>query len=120
MTPRPPTHREPTDEEMQCLPEGTLEICQFSFEWVNSDAVGKSVFEYAHKSNYAVPVTKQQEVPTLQSAFDLLEEVKQFLEFLPSEYIHKESLCPIGYSPDGTLAKITAMLAARNNQPEKV
>jgi len=61
MTPRPPTHREPTDEEMQCLPEGTL-VCPLGNEWGPSDNIGESA-DWP-KRQYSVPITEQ-DAPTL-------------------------------------------------------
>lgn len=41
----------------------------------------------------------------------LLEEAAGLLEFMPMEYVHKDTGNPIEYSPDGALAKIRARLA---------
>lgn len=52
MTPRPPTHREPTDEEMQCLPEGSFTF--FGSGWELSSLTGTEI-DLILKPLYAVP-----------------------------------------------------------------
>lgn len=57
MTPRPPTHREPTDAEMQCLPEGTLFLNQDKI-WRKSQCAGMMAAFF--KKDYAVPITQEE------------------------------------------------------------
>lgn len=59
MTPRPPTHREPTDEEMQCLPEGTLFWADLPLRWIPSIQLGESQLK-RKKHLYAIPITGQE------------------------------------------------------------
>ena len=54
MTPRPPGYREPTVEEMQCLPEGTLYWNSLKHSWMPSNYAGTTASCYG---TYAVPDT---------------------------------------------------------------
>lgn len=54
---RPNGYREPTDEEMQCLPEGSL-TCYRSDTWRLSQSIGKDV-STACKHLYAIPATRK-------------------------------------------------------------
>lgn len=56
---RPDGYREPTDAEMQCLPEGALRLFANGI-WRPSAFVGDSASGFA-KKRYAVPITEQEE-----------------------------------------------------------
>lgn len=57
---RPEGYREPTGEDMKCLPEGAL--VYYNQEWVHSAKIG-AIANVA--LSYAVPITKPSKMPTL-------------------------------------------------------
>lgn len=61
---RPEGYREPTDEEIRCLPEGTLYWNNNGKDWVLSCYVGESV-KFNPSKNYATPITEPSVAPTL-------------------------------------------------------
>lgn len=112
MTPRPPTHREPTDEEMQCLPEGALRYRSFVQRWEPSDLT-KTDIRGLDKAKYAVPITKQEEDPEAAKAIEIIKQAQakgwKIRSFTGPTFMEI-------YAEQSD----EAMLAARNNQPEKV
>lgn len=55
---RPNGYREPTDEEMRCLPEGTLTYYHKEKAWRPSHFIGKDIGPF-RLSDYAVPATRK-------------------------------------------------------------
>lgn len=126
MTPRPPTHREPTDEEMQRLPEGTLVL--MNGVWKPTHLADAPIYKY---HVYAVPITKQEEAPeprkTLRDEFAMAALTGELASSSTAESAEAtaRAAAKAGLEPAQYLAKLCyeiadAMLAARNNQPEKV
>lgn len=128
MTPRPPTHREPTDEEMQRLPEGTLVLEKETNLWKPSELIGKSQL-LSSIGLYAVPKQEEAQEPrkTLRDEFAMAALTGELASSSTAESAEATAKAAVkaGLEPAQYLAKLCyeiadAMLAARNNQPEKV
>lgn len=137
MTPRPPTHREPNKAECQKMPPGSL--C-YDFEddkWQYLEGViGK---EIETPQFFAVPITKQEAVTlhepitreALNKALRERDEARAEARESLRDKFAMAALSGLVFHNDwgmrsdaeianGAYGYADAMLAARNNQPEKV